>query len=129
MRKKNQTESPIQLCVSIKGEDAYVYVNGANIATKKRARSQYALLDILTDHFYHSYVRNRRGNDYLSIQQLISMMESEHGIEIGQDLQIRRPLRRVGEKVSERLFIPENLFIEMLPWHGYRFNPNYVRLG
>jgi hypothetical protein len=129
LKKQKNNEKPDLFFVKIRND--IVFINGIeivckNIASKEKA-AQYAVLELLTDHYFNFYVKNCDLNETLSIHRMIELLDERYNITINHDVQIRRIIKIIRDNIFKK-FNTEDV-IETIPWKGYRFNPKNVKLG
>ena len=110
----------------IKIKDHSIFINDVEIVSKP-AKLPHSLLELLMEHCFHSYVMNRQEFEYLSIQKLMSILESKYGIIVNHEEQIRRSIKLIRKYIREK--VGENCIIDTVRWKGYRLNPICVKLG
>jgi hypothetical protein len=129
LKKQNYNKNIDSFFVKIRNDIIFINdirVIHKDIASKEKA-AQYAILELLTDQYFNSYVKGCDPNEAISIHRLIELLDERYNITINHDAQIRRIIRIIRDDVFEK-FNTENV-IETIPWKGYRFNPKNVKLG
>jgi DNA-binding winged helix-turn-helix (wHTH) protein len=109
----------------IKAKKKSIFINDVKIVSEE-TKLQYAILDLLIEHYFNSYVTDRVKYEYLSAKQLISMLV-KYEIVITHEEQIRRSIKLLRKYIQEK--IGENCIIKTIHWKGYMLNPTYVKLG
>ena len=95
----------------------------------KCAKSQYAILESLIEHYFKSYVMNCSTKAYLRGNDLIAALAAKGIIITDKKAQIERPIRALRKIINNRLQVSGDEVIESVIWKGYRLNPKLIKLG
>lgn len=121
IRKQKKKHEPLSILI----KDDGIHLGDINVVHRK-SRVQHATFEILLEHHF-LYVMNRCKYEYITVRQIISQLESQYGIIVSHEAQIRRSIKLLKKRIQEKT--GTNYVIEALLWKGYRLNPKYLKFG